>query len=51
MNRLSIAITAGLFTSLNVISYAQPLGQDFGPPTQEQPNKPRELPPRPDNQK
>ena len=47
MNRIAISTTVSLFMSLAVFGYAQQPGQDSAPPTQEQPNKPREVPPPP----
>jgi hypothetical protein len=47
MYRITIAMTVSLFMSLAVFAYGQQPPQDSGPPTQEQPNKPREAsPPR-----
>ena len=47
MNRIALATTVALFISLAVFGTAQQPPQDSGPPTQEQPNKPREVSPPP----
>lgn len=44
MSRIAIASTVCLFVSVAFFGYAQQPAQDSGLPTQEQPNKPREVP-------
>jgi|SRR6185437_4673676 len=44
MNRVPIAITAFLFMSVSVFSFAQQPEQESAPAAQEQPKKPREVP-------